>query len=57
MEMIQHPRRRFPGLDIHRPTIAVTVAVETGVPASYGTIAHDSAAARKLIVRLSGPDV
>ena len=57
MEMMQHPRTRFPGLDAHRATIAVAVAEETGVPTSYGTIAHDPAAVRKPIVRLGGPDV
>ena len=56
MEMMQHRRSRYLGLDVHRDTIAVAVAEEDGPPASYGTIANDPAAVRKLVARLGGPD-
>jgi transposase len=57
MEMMPYQRPRFIGLDVHRVTISVAVAEETGAPESYGTIANDPAAVRKLMARLGGPDV
>ncbi len=50
-------RTRFLGLDVHRDTIAVALAEETGQPASHSTIANDPGAVRKLIQRLGGPEV
>ena len=55
--MMQHQRSRSIGLDVHRATIAVAVAEEDGPPSSYGTIANDPTAVRKLMVRLGGPEV
>ena len=57
MEMMQHARSRFLGLDVHRDTIAVAVAEETGQPTSYSTIGNEPGAVRKLIQRLSGSEV
>jgi transposase len=57
MEMMQHARSRFLGLDVHRDTIAVAVAEETGQPTSYSTIGNEPGAVRKLIQRLGGPEV
>ena len=57
MEMMQHVRTRFLGLDVHRDTIAVALAEETGQPASHSTIANEPGAVRKLIQRLSGSEV
>ena len=57
MAMMQHQRSRSIGLDVHRATIAVAVAEEDGPPSSYGTIANDPTAVRKLMVRLGGPEV
>ena len=57
MEMMQQQRSQYLGLDVHRDRIAVAVAEEDGPPTSYGTIANDPAAVRKLMARLGGPDV
>jgi hypothetical protein len=45
------------GLDVHRDTIAVALAEETGQAASHSTIANEPGAVRKLIQRLGGPEV
>jgi transposase len=52
--MMQH---RYIGLDVHRATIAVAIADEDQPPASYGTIANDPTAVRKLVTRLAKPEV
>ena len=57
MEMMQHARSRFLGLDVHRDTIAVAVAEETGQPTSYSTIGNEPGAVRKLVQRLGGAEV
>jgi transposase len=58
MSMLQHRRRhRYIGLDVHRATIAVATADDDGSPPStYGTIANEPSAVRKLMTRLGGPD-
>jgi transposase len=43
---------RFLGLDVHKATIAVAVAEESGPPVLYGTIANDPGAVRKLVNQL-----
>lgn len=48
---------RYLGLDVHKATIAVAIAEESGVPTTYGTIANDPGAIRKLIHKLGGPEV
>lgn len=50
-------RTRFLGLDAHKATIAVAIAEEAGPAETYGTIANDPAAVRKLVTRLGGPEV
>jgi len=50
-------RTRFLGLDVHKATIAVAVAEEAGAPETYGTIANDPSAVRKLILQLGGDGV
>ena len=57
MEMMQHRQLRYIGLDVHRATIAVAIAEEEGSPSSYGTIANDPDAVRKLMRQLGGKDV
>jgi transposase len=57
MAMMPHQRSRYIGLDVHRATVAVAVAEEDGPPTSYGTIANDPSAVRKLLARLGGSDV
>jgi len=54
--MMQHRQVRNIGLDVHRATIAVAIAEEEGAPSSYGSIANDPSAVRKLMTRLGGPD-
>jgi transposase len=54
MSMMQH---RYVGLDVHRATIAVAIADEDRSPTSYGSIANDPTAVRKLMTRLGGASV
>jgi transposase len=57
MKMMPHRRLRYIGLDVHRATIAVAIAEEEGSPSSYGTIANDPDAVRKLMRQLGGKEV
>ena len=57
MRMIQQPRTRFLGLEVHRGTIAVALAEETGPATSHSTIANEPAAVWRLAHRLGGPEV
>jgi transposase len=57
MSMMPQQRVRFIGLDVHRATIAVAVADDNAPPTSYGTIANDPSAVRKLMTRLGGPEL
>jgi hypothetical protein len=57
MPVMQHRRSRYIGLDAHRATVGVAIAEEDGPPSSYGTIANDPTAIRKLMTRLGGPEV
>ena len=43
---------RFLGLDVHKATIAVAIAEESGPPVLYGTISNDPGAVRKLVNQL-----
>lgn len=47
-------RTRFLGLDVHKETIAAAVCEEIGRPESYGTIANEPAAIRKLVRTVGG---
>jgi transposase len=55
--MLAHRQIRYIGLDVHKATIAVAIADESGPPTSYGSIANEPAAVRTLMTRLGGPDV
>jgi transposase len=57
MTMMQYRQVRCIGLDVHKATIAVAIADEVGTPSSYGSIANDPGAVRKLMPRLGGPDI
>jgi transposase len=57
VEMMQHRRSRYLGLDVHRAKITVAVAEEDSPPTGYGTIANDPSAIRKLMARLGSPDI
>jgi transposase len=57
MTMMQHRQVRYIGLDVHRASIAVAIVEEEGAPRSYGSIANDPTAIRKVMTRLGGPDV
>jgi len=50
-------RTRFVGVDAHAKTLAVAIAEEAGQPESYGQIANDPTAVRKLVSRLGGGGV
>jgi transposase len=50
-------RTRFLESDAHKATIAVAVAEDAGLAETWGTIANDPTAVRKLAVRLGGQDV
>src|SRR5919201_2930685 len=43
---------RYLGLDVHKDTIAVAVAESSGPPESYGVIANEPKAVRRLVERL-----
>jgi transposase len=55
--MMQHRQIRYIGLDVHRANIAVAIAEEGGAPTSYGNIANDPSAIRKLMTRLGSPEI
>jgi transposase len=57
MTMMQHRQIRYIGLDVHKATISVAIAEESGAPTSYGKIGNDPAAVRTLMTRLGGPAV
>jgi hypothetical protein len=57
MEMMPYRRTRFLGLEVHRDTIAVALAEETGQPMSHSTVANEPGAVRKLIQRLRGAEM
>ena len=57
MTMMQHRQVRYIGLDVHKASLAVAIAEEEGAPSSYGNIANDPSAIRKLMTRLGGADV
>ena len=57
MHMMHHRQIRYLGLDVHKATIAVAIADESGAPTSYGSIANEPSAIRTLMTRLGGSDV
>jgi transposase len=50
-------RTRFVGIDAHAKTLAIAIAEEAGQPESYGQIANEPTAVRKLVTRLGGRGV
>ena len=56
MTMMQHRQIRYIGLDVHKVSITVAIAEASGAPSSYGSIANDPSAIRKLMTRLGGPE-
>ena len=58
MTMMQQDRQvRYIGLDVHKASISVAIAEASGAPGSYGHIANDPSAIRKLMTRLGGPGI
>jgi transposase len=57
MTMMHHRQIRCIGLDVHKASISVAIAEESGTPTSYGKVDNDPAAMRKLMTRLGGPEV
>src|SRR5689334_25298583 len=55
--MMHHQQVRYIGLDVHRASVAVAIAEESGAPSSYGNVPHDPSAIRTLMTRLGDPDV
>ena len=47
---------RFIGLDVHKDTIAVAVAEDSGEVRSLGTIPNEGEAVRRLVRKLEGPE-
>ena len=43
---------RYLGLDVHKATIAVAVAEDSGAPVLFGTIVNEPKAVRKMVSRL-----
>jgi transposase len=55
---MMHQRQiRYIGLDVHKVSIAVAITEEAGAPSSYGSIANDPSAVRKLMTQLGGAEV
>jgi len=48
---------RFVGLDVHKETIAVAIAEGGASPQTYGTVANDPVAVRRLVKSLGGRQV
>ena len=57
MTMMHQRQLRYIGLDVHKATISVAIAEESGAPTSYGKIGNEPAAVRTLMTRLGGPAV
>jgi transposase len=57
VDMMHHQQVRYIGLDVHRASVAVAIAEESGAPSSYGNVPHDPSAIRTLMTRLGDPDV
>ena len=57
MTMMHHRQIRYIGLDVHKASISVAIAEESGTPTSYGKVDNDPSAIRKLMTRLGGPQV
>lgn len=57
MTMMHHRDIRYLGLDVHKATISVAIAEQSGAPTTYGRIPNDPAAIRTLMTRLGGPQV
>jgi transposase len=57
MSMMHHRQIRYIGLDVHKASISVAIAEESGTPTSYGKVDNDRSAIRKLMTRLGGPEV
>src|SRR5579859_1749428 len=57
MSMMHHRRIRYIGLDVHKASISVAIAEESGPPTSYGKLDTEPSAMRKLMTRLGGPEV
>jgi transposase len=57
MTMMHQRQIRYIGLDVHKASISVAIAEESGTPTSYGKVDNEPSAMRKLMTRLGGPEV
>ena len=56
---MMHQQRvlRFIGLDVHKTSISVAIAEESGAPTTYGRIPNEPSGVRTLMTRLGGPGI
>src|SRR6188768_2871627 len=58
MTMMHHQRAlRYIGLDVHKASISVAIAEESGAPTTYGRIPNEPSVIRTLLTRLGGPGI
>jgi len=55
--MHQQRTLRYLGLDVHKASISVAIAEESGPPTTYGRIPNEPAGIRTLMTRLGGPGI
>ena len=55
--MHQQRTLRYLGLDVHKASISVAIAEESGAPTTYGRIPNEPAGIRTLMTRLGGPGI
>ena len=58
MTMLHQQRTlRYLGLDVHKASISVAIAEESGPPTTYGRIPNEPATIRTVMTRLGGPGI
>ena len=55
--MHQQRTLRYLGLDVHKASISVAIAEESGPPTTYGRIPNEPTGIRTLMTRLGGPGI
>jgi transposase len=55
--MHQQRTLRYLGLDVHKASISVAIAEESGPPTTYGRIPNEPATIRTVMTRLGGPGI
>jgi transposase len=57
MTMMHQRAVRYLGLDVHKASISVAIAEESGAPTTYGRIPNEPSGIRTLMTRLGGPGI